>query len=308
MSELRLFDVPSTAMKRRLKVFNILGTSLTAVLIVLALWQLAEAGQFEGALWSPFLEPGLWRTIGAGLAATLRAAVWCILLSLIVGTLLGIARLSDKRWIRWPIGIWVEFFRSVPPLLVVFFLFLTCSRWFDGLGLILQRNTWRWFSTMVGFSDFKTVGPLVMAVVLQQSAIIGEVVRAGILAVPKGQSDAARALGMNDGKLLRIILLPQALRGMSPTLISECVRSLKATTLGYIIGYLDLLRTGQIIASALHNPIPASFVIMMIYVALCLPISQLAEWLEQRSKRTRPLDATVNLPMADRLLAVGARQ
>lgn len=304
MSELHLFDVPGASMRRKLVVFNVVGTVVTAAVIGFVLWKLAQAGQFDSALWLPFLEPGLWRTIGAGLAATLRAAVWCILLSLGVGTVLGVARLSTRPWIRWPVSLWVEFFRSVPPLLVVFFLFLTCSRWFDGVGLTLRAHSWSWLSSLVGFSDFKTVGPLVMAVVLQQSAIIGEVMRAGILAVPKGQSDAALALGMTEGRLLRTILLPQAVRGMLPTLISECVRSLKSTTLGYIIGYLDLLRTGQIIASALNNPIPTSFVVMMIYVALCLPISRLAEWLDARSNRILPLEPTVNLPAVDRTMAI----
>jgi glutamate transport system permease protein len=151
----------------------------------------------------------------------------------------------------------------------------------------MQANAPAWLSALLAADQWKTLGPLVLAIVIQHSAIIAEVFRGGILAVPRGQSEAGIAMGMTRGELMRIVLLPQAVRGMTPALVSECVRSLKATALGYAIGYLDLLRTGQIIASAYHNIIPMALVLTTIYVAICLPLSSLAEWLERRSSPHR---------------------
>jgi len=291
MSETGLFDAPTAATRRWLAVFNVVGTVLVALLLAFAVYKLSEANQFRARLWLPFLEPGLWRTIGEGFAATLRAAFWCVLLSLVFGTVLGIARMSSRRWISLPVGVWVEFNRAIPSLLVILLLYLTCSRWFGEIGAVLHANSWGWLSWLLGFRQLGTLAPLVIAVVIHHAAIVAEVVRSGILAIPRGQSDAGLSLGLSCRKVLLLILLPQAIRGMLPALISECVRSLKATALGYAIGYMELLRTGQIIAAALHNAIPVSIMLTIFYVGMCLPLTWYAEHIDRRSRR-RQANAT----------------
>lgn len=284
MSAHRLFDAPNAEAQRRLAIYNYAGTALVVVLVAFAIWQLYAAGQFASRLWAPFLIPGLWRTIGEGLMATARAAVWCILLSLVFGILLALGRLSRRRWVSVPVTIWIEFNRSIPSLLVILLLYITCSRVFVGVGATLDRHTWSWLSWLLGFQQLGTLAPLVIAVVAHHSTIVAEVVRSGILAVEKGQTDAGLSLGLHPRLVMRLIVIPQALRGMMPALISECVRSLKATTLGYAIGYVELLRTGQIISAALHNPIPMSIVMTGFFVAICFPLTWYAERMEQRLK------------------------
>jgi glutamate transport system permease protein len=287
MNGLPFFDEPSRTGRRTLALCNYVGAAVLLLLFGWVAWQLHRSGQVRPELWAPFLEPGVWRTIGRGLLATIRAAIFCIVLSVVLGAVLGIARLSPNRVVRAVVGLWVEFFRAIPSLLVILFFFLAYSRPFGWLGSTMQAHLPIWLSVLLAADQWKTLGPLVLAIVLQHSAIIAEVFRGGVLAVPRGQSEAGIAMGMTRAELLRIVLLPQAIRGMTPTLVSECVRSLKATALGYAIGYLDLLRTGQIIASAYHNIIPMALILTAVYVAICLPLSSLAEWLERRSSPLR---------------------
>lgn len=285
----RLFDEPSPRARRKLALWNGAGSGLALLLALYVGWIFAQSPQMRGELWAYFAEPGVWWTIGRGLVATIRAAVLCIVLSIILGALLGIARLSTNPVLRIGVGIWIEFFRAIPSLLVILMLFLAYSRVFGEIGDSVQAAMPDFVNLLLAPGQWNTLGPLVLAVVIQHSAIIAEVFRGGILAVPRGQSEAGYSIGMTRGALLRIVLIPQAVRGMLPALVSECVRSLKATSLGYAIGYLDLLRTGQIIASAYHNIIPMALILLVIYVSLCLPLSWLASWLEHRTSPARAI-------------------
>ena len=125
------------------------------------------------------------------------------------------------------------------------------------------------------------------ALALYNGSVLAEVFRAGILAVPRGQSEAAAAIGLSRSQTMRLILVPQAVRTMLPAIVTQCVVALKDTALGFIIAYPELLRTGQLIYNGFVNIIPTAIVVAAIYMAMNLLLSRLAIWLERRQSRVR---------------------
>jgi glutamate transport system permease protein len=270
-----LYDVPGPRARLRNNVLTLV--SLIAVLAVAyaIIARLDREGQFAGKLWKPFIQGDTWtKFIIPGLGGTLKAAAVAAVLALVFGVLLGIGRLSDHRWIRVPSGAVVEFFRAIPLLLLIFFIFsgpATIANAFD-----------REAPTISTFSA------LVIALMLYNGSVLAEIVRAGIKAVPKGQSEAAYAIGLRKSGVMRMILIPQATTAMMPAIVSQLVVLLKDSALGWIISYEDLLNSGyRLIPAQYGNLIPAAIVVAVIYIAINLILSYLAHWLERRSRRGR---------------------
>ncbi|MGO4420124.1 ABC transporter permease subunit [Streptomyces sp. MCAF7] len=139
----------------------------------------------------------------------------------------------------------------------------------------------------LGFADeIGQFGALVIALALFNGSVLAEVIRAGILAVPRGQGEAASALGLRKHQITALILLPQAVRSMLPSIISQCVVALKDTALGFVIAYEDLVRTGQLIYTGYHNILPTAFVIGALYIAMNTALSTLATRMHDRSLTT----------------------
>jgi len=202
-----------------------------------------------------------------GLVNTLWAFASGAVLALLLGAVLALGRLSDHRALRSLASGIVELFRAV-PLVVLMFLF------YYGLP-----------SAGVTVSTYAAV---VLGLMLYNGAVLAEVFRAGVLAVPRGQSEAAYALGMRKSGVMRFVLLPQAVRSMMPAIISQLVVLLKDSALGFLITYPELLFQAQFLGSnaTLGSPlIPVALVVAVIYIALCLLLSALATWIEQRSRR-----------------------
>ncbi|MET8001246.1 amino acid ABC transporter permease [Nonomuraea glycinis] len=265
-----LFDTPGP----RGRVRNHLLTVISAVAVVAALFWVYRGfdakGQWEGKIWQPFLEADTWEFyIIPGLIGTLRAAALAAVLAVAFGAIFGLARLSDHAWIRVPAGLVVEVFRAIPLLLLIFFIFYLAPSMFGG-------------------GDYAFIA-VVLGLTLYNGSVLAEVVRAGVQAVPRGQSEAAYAIGMRKGQVMRMVLLPQAITVMMPAIVSQLVVLLKDTALGYIIAYVDLLNTGFKILPAVHfgSLIPAAIVIGIIYVTLNLALSYVANLLERRSRRSR---------------------
>jgi glutamate transport system permease protein len=266
VSEAVLYDAAGPRGRRRILVGSVAGLLLLAVVIGAAVARLAAKGGFEAELWQVLTRGNVQRLLGRGLAATLRAAAFAMVLSMAVGGLLAVGRLSRRRWLAKPVGAWVELFRGLPLLLMILFLFL-------GLPAV-----------GVTVSTFWT---LVAGLTLYNSAVIGEIFRAGILSLPRGQTEAAYAIGLRRGQTLRMILLPQAVRRMLPALISQAVTLLKDTSLGFVIGYAELLRTGRNAVEFLGGrySIPIYTAIAVIYIAVNASLSFLARWLDGRTRR-----------------------
>jgi glutamate transport system permease protein len=278
MSEAVLYDAAGPRGRRRILIGSVAGGLLVAALVVAAVTRLASKGGFEAERWQVLTQGDLQRLLARGLAATLRAALLAMVLAMAIGALLAVARLSRRRWLSSPAGAWVELFRGLPLLLLILFLFLGLP----AAGLTVS-----------------TFWALVAGLTLYNSAVIGEIFRAGILSLPKGQTEAAYSIGLRRGQALRLILIPQAVRRMLPALISQLVTLLKDTSLGFVIAYAELLRVGRNAVEFLGGPysIPVYTAIAVIYIAVNASLSFLARWLDRRTRRR--LGRTVQPSAAD---------
>jgi glutamate transport system permease protein len=262
-----LYDVPGPKARRRSTIGSVIGSVVVAAVVVVVVLRLQSQGQFEAEKWEPFKDPDILKALGKGVLATLKAAGLAILFALVLGTVLAVGRLSGRRLVR-QLATWiVELFRAIPLVLLILFFFF---RFGDTLG---------------------RYGALVAALALYNGAVLAEVFRAGILSVPRGQSEAASAIGLRPGQTMRMILVPQAVRTMLPAIIAQCVVALKDTALGFIIAYPELLRTGQLIYNGYFNIIPTALVVATLYVAMNMLLSRLAVLAERRQSRIRPVVA-----------------
>jgi glutamate transport system permease protein len=278
MTEAVLYDVAGPRGRRRILIGSVAGLVLVALVVGVAVARLASKDVFEAERWRVLARGDLLELLGRGLVATLRAAAVAMVLAMAVGGLLAVGRLSRRRWLAAPAGAWVELFRGLPLLLVILFLFL---------GLPAAGVTISTFWALVG------------GLTLYNSAVLGEIFRAGVLSLPKGQTEAAYAIGLRRGQTLRLILLPQAVRRMLPALISQLVTLLKDTSLGFVIAYAELLRTGRNAVEFLGGPysIPVYTAIAVVYIAVNASLSFLARWLDRRTRSQ--LGRTVQPSAAD---------
>jgi len=267
-----LYDAPGPKAKVRNAVYSV----IFVLVLLAAAWFVydgfAQKGQWAAALWTPFTEGSTWtQFLLPGLVNTLQAAALSIVIALPVGALLGIARLSDHKWIRVPASVVVEFFRAIPVLMLMVFA-ATFYSYYTGIS-----------------SDARPLFAAVTGLVLYNGSVLAEVFRAGILALPKGQGEAASALGLRKSQVLVSILLPQAVTLMLPAIVSQLVVVLKDTALAgqLTIGYTELIRTSGTITANFHNTIPTLIVVALIYIALNLLLSAFASWLERRLSRRR---------------------
>jgi glutamate transport system permease protein len=230
------------------------------------LWRMYDAGQLGYAKWEPFVTPVYIKALLVdGLLKTLQMAFVSIIFAVVFGLVFGAGKLSDHRWISWPCWLVVEFFRAVPVLLLMVFIFYAY-----GVG--------------DGFGSYWSV---VVALTLYNGSVLAEVFRAGINAVPHGQAEAAYAIGMRKTQVMNVVLLPQAVKIMLPAIISQCVVALKDTSLGFIVAYPELTSQGRQIALFLHNNLMVWVVIAAIYITLNNVVSEIATLLERRLSRGR---------------------
>ncbi len=273
-----LFDAPGP----RARVRNRLITAVTLVLVAIVAWviysRLETKGQLTAAKWEPFLTGNLWKTyILPGVQGTLTAAAVSIVLALILGFVLGVGRLSHHDGIRRVCSVIVEFFRAVPVLIMMIFAYF-------------------FYATYDVFpSKYLALAGVITGLTLYNGAVIAEIVRAGVNALPKGQSEAAEALGLRWGQIMRSILLPQAVTSMLPVLVSQMVVVLKDTAIGYQITFLEMVRQGTQVGSSYGNYVPALIVIALLMISVNFALSSFATWLEGRMRRSKrgpaPLEA-----------------
>ncbi len=264
-----LFDAPGPKTVARHRLYT--GISAIGLLAILGLiiFQLWRKDQFAYALWEPFVTPKIIQFMLEGVSKTLQAAVFAIAGALALGALLGVGKLSDHRLLRWPAWIVVEFFRATPLLLVII------ASWFFIFG------------AKPGTAAFLA---LVTGLVLYNGAVFAEIFRAGINAVPKGQSEAAYAVGMRKTLVMRLILIPQAVKIMLPALISQAIVALKDTSLGYAITAPGLTIAGKQVFGTFRNTLQTAFVVALIYITLNLLLTWLATWAQKRYVGEKSLD------------------
>jgi glutamate transport system permease protein len=289
-----LYDAPGPRTRR----ITFWTSLVVGIALVAAGWwfvyrPLAAQGQFTMRLWGPLIDPDhrnfgqLWRLLGRGLVATLKAAGLAIVTSLICGLLLAVLRLqlkqlSTRRWVHLPRPVartirglsWtlngitrvcVEVLRGMPLVITIFFV----ARGLPELGVPVGNILWF----------------LVIGLTLYNMVVIAEIVRSGMEGLPAGQREAALSIGLSPTQATVFVLLPQAVRIMLPAIISQLVVVLKDTSLGFIITYPELLHLGKTAVLNLRNPLQMYIVIGLIFLIINYTLSKLADWTERRLAR-----------------------
>ncbi|WP_182379573.1 amino acid ABC transporter permease [Nocardioides sp. WS12] len=262
MSNSVLFDAPGPKTVLRHRAYAV-ATGLALLGIAWYIFDgFNDAGQFDyEKKWEVFTTPDFIRALLVdGLFKTLQMAFGAILGAIVFGVVFGIGKLSEHRWIRWPSAVIVEFFRAVPVLLLMVFI------WFS-LGIKEESSSF-W--------------AVVFALTLYNGAVLAEVLRAGINAVPKGQGEAAYAIGMRKTQVMANILLPQGVKIMLPSLVSQCIVALKDTALGTLVLAPGLTKVGTQIYLEFNNRVPTMFVVATLYISVNFLLMLLANWLQKR--------------------------
>ncbi|VXB60694.1 Polar amino acid ABC transporter permease [Arthrobacter sp. 9AX] len=256
-----LYDVPGPKARRISLIGSVVGSLLILGLLAWIIMTLAQQGIFEGRRWQIFTRGDVWTLLANGLGATLSAAALAAVIAFPLGLALCLLRISDAAFIRVPTRVVLEFLRGMPVVLMMLFVLL-------GFGT----------------SSFVAV---VTGLVLYNSAVFAEIIRAGIQSLPKGQREAGMAIGLTSFKSRMLIELPQAIRRMMPSLVAQMVVLLKDTSLGYIVAYGELLRAVQVMADFLGTQFlfPIFFVAAAIYIAINILVSRIAVWIERRGSR-----------------------
>lgn len=265
-----LFDAPGPKARFRHRILTAVGALALLALGAGVVVGLAnpQNNQWTPEKWLPFLDPLSWTAyLLPGLWGTLSAAVVAVLASIVLGLLLGVGRLVQVRWVRWLCGAFVEFFRSVPVLMMMIFAY------FAGLYVLgITGSFLPFFGVVVGLTMYN-------------SCVLAELVRSGVNSLPKGQSEAGLAIGLSPLGTLLSILLPQAITAMLPSMLSQLVVILKDSALGVMISYLDLLRSGTNLATARGNLIPTLIVLAAMYIVINIGLTRLAAGVQRRLRR-----------------------
>ncbi|MFD6659445.1 amino acid ABC transporter permease [Streptomyces parvus] len=257
-----LYDIPGPVTRRRHLMYGIASTVVILALLGWIVYLLFDTDQFTAQKWTPFEYKGIQELLLRGLGNTLKAFAYAAVLSLALGAVLAVGRLSDHRVLRWISTLLVEFFRAMPVLVMIFFIFVALK--------------------------VQPLPALVAGLTLYNGSVLAEVFRTGINAVDRGQREAAYALGMRKTQVTTYVLAPQAVRAMLPTIISQLVVALKDTSLGYLITYEEFLHAGKLIASNLDYDLPFIPVVMVIspiYIGMCMLLSWFATWVAKRQRR-----------------------
>lgn len=270
MSASVLFDAPGPRARRRHLLLTAVGAVALLAILYVIIHKLADAQQLQGAMWKPFVTDGsLWANyLVPGLIGTAKAAVLAIVGAGLFGIVLGLGRLSQNRLLRWLSGIIVEFFRAVPVLLMMVFLYFG------------------YFATSSSIPS--SVAPLlavVVALILYNGSVIAELVRSGIFGLPRGQREAGLSIGLTPSQTLRTIELPQALTAMLPALVSQLVVILKDSALGTAITYGELLTWSKTLGSSYANTVPAYIVCAALFITVNYGLTRLARLLQTRLAR-----------------------
>lgn len=258
-----LFDAPGPKGRRRILILSIL--SVVAILAILAgaLWQFHANGQLDPSKWVVYLRADYIAFLGQGLWGTLKVTALAAVVAFPLGLLLALARLSRVKLVSTLAAVWIEFYRGIPMLLVVYAFLLALP----AFGVTFPRF---WM--------------LVIPMILVSSASTAEVFRAGINAVDKGQHEAAAAIGLGRRDAMASVILPQAVRLVLPSLILALVSLLKDSTLGYVVSYNELQFQGKTLVSITRYLVQTYLVVSVIYIVINFLLTRIALALDARMK------------------------
>jgi len=266
-----LYDVPGPRARRRNAILAVVTVVVVAAVIGFLLYRMIASGQFSPSKWYVFTFSAVWEQILEALGNTLAAFALAAVLSLAVGFILAIGRLSDHAWVRVPVTVVTELFRAVPVLVLMMLLYY-------GLPVLGVKMEPYW--------------AVVLALMAYNGSVLAEALRAGIESLPRGQREAGYAIGLRKSGVMRLILLPQAIRAMLPVIVAQLVVTMKDTALGFIITYPELLYYAKLLSSQQGRPIlQSALIIGGIYIVMCLILSGIAKWLEIKTRHSPKIKA-----------------
>ncbi len=257
-----LYEAPGPKTRRATIIGTIIALALLSVGLVLVVRQFWVTGQLDPKYWSFFTNPRTWTYLGEGLVGTFKVALTAGAMALVLGLALMLGRTSGIKPLEIVSRIIIDFFRGVPSLLLIYFFFLVIPQY----GIKLSSF---WMITL--------------PVALAASGVLAEVFRAGVNAVPKGQVEAAMSIGLMPSKIMFKIVLPQALRIVIPSLVSQLVVVVKDTTVAYVVSYPDLLQNARVLITSYDALVSTYFVVAIIYILINYAINHLSIYLAHRS-------------------------
>lgn len=270
-----LFDELGPKGRARLRIATIVAAVVVAGTIAGAIAQLAHVGQLSARLWSPL---GSWanlRYLANGLVMTLEIGLVSAALSLVFGTMFGLGRSSPRRWLSLPCTAAIELLRATPLILLVYFFLI-------GLPALGWHLPPFWVLTV--------------PIVLHAGSVFAEIVRAGVNSLDRGQFQAAAAIGLRRGQALRLVVLPQVFRALRPALVTQLIRTLKESSLGYVVSYPELLRNGQVLGEYNADFLQAYVVTAAIYILINFGLSRAAEIIDRPRRRHHRVSTPATLP------------
>ena len=268
-----LYDEPGPRTRRRIRIASVVSLLVLAAAAALMLRRFASRGQLDADRWTPFLSWPIWEYLLVGLRGTLLAAAVVAVLGGALGVLLALGRLSPIAPLRWLCTGFIEVFRTLPVLLLIYLMLFGLPAYGINLPVL-----------------WKLVVPLTVA----NSAAIAEIVRAGVLSLPRGQTEAGYSLGLRRLQVMRAVVLPQALRAVAPSLVVQLVSLLKDTSLGYVVAFTELLYRAQVLSAYNRLLIQTFLVVTLVYLVVNGSLTALASRLKRRTTRTAaPVAAAV---------------
>lgn len=252
----RLYEAPGPRTRRCVGIFTFLALISMGFLLYLVIRQFAMQGQLDARYWDFFLKWSTWRYVGQGLLSTLKAALIAAVIAIVLGFLLMRGKFRINPAVRWIASALIEFTRGVPTLLLIYFFFLVLPRMGINLGAF-----WR----------------IVLPCAISASGIIAEAFRAGVNAVPRGQTEAALSLGLSNSRVFYQVVFPQALRFVIPSLISELVIVLKDTTFAYVVSYPDLMQHAKVLITSHDALVSVYLVVAVIYILINYGLNKLSD-------------------------------
>ncbi len=260
-----LYEAPGPRTRR----LTVIGTAISIVvlvgLIAFVIRQFYVTGQLDAKYWSFFTQWTTWRFLLEGFWGTLKVAFVSAIIAMALGLLLMLGRISHSKPLSFLCHVATDLFRSLPSLLLIYFFFLVIPAY----GVRMPSF---WMITI----------PISLAA----SGVLAEVFRAGVNAVPKGQTEAAMSIGMMHGQIIRKIVLPQALRIVIPSLVSQLVVVVKDTTVAYVVSYPDLMQNAKVLISNYDALVSTYLVVAVIYILINYATNQFSIYLARRMGTT----------------------
>lgn len=257
-----LYEAPGPRTRRTIRI----GTALSALVVLVGLAavvrQFYVTGQLAPQYWSFFLASTTWSFLLKGFVGTVEVAFTAGLIALALGLLLMLGRTSSWRPLSAACRVVIDFFRGVPSLLLIYFFFLVVPQY----GIKIS-SFWM----------------LTLPVALAASGVLAEVFRAGVNAVPTGQVEAALSLGLSPAKTMLRIVLPQAVRYVIPSLISQLVVVVKDTTVAYVVSYPDLMQNARVLITRYDSLVSMYLVVAVIYILINYVINKVSVYVSRRT-------------------------